>query len=148
MFKIGDKVYLREDSEWNDSSENNPLNMVGVVEDIHSELIEEDDLPINVRWQNGDINTYNCWDLMPEEEYLRNRTPTSQSGVNHFDLEQRIMECWAVVDDIKTLYELPDLREVSENEMQNYLLGLQTIYQAKFELLWDMFEQMIKKGKI
>lgn len=144
MFKIGDKVYLREDSVWNDSSENNPLNMVGVVEDIHPELIEEDDLPINVRWQNGDINTYNCWDLVPEEEYLCSRTPTSQSVVNRFDLEQRIMECWAVVDDIKTLYELLDMREVSENEMQNYLLGLQTIYQVKFELLWETFEQMIK----
>lgn len=70
------------------------------------------------------------------------------SGVNRFDLEQHIMECWAVVDDIKVLYELPDMREVSEDEMQNYLLGLQTIYQAKFERLWDMFEQMIKEGKV
>ncbi len=62
-----------------------------------------------------------------------------------FDLEQQIMDCWGVVDDIKGLYSLPDLRRVGEDEMQNYLLGLQTIYQVKFERLFDTFEKYLKE---
>lgn len=65
-----------------------------------------------------------------------------------FDLEQQIMNCWSVVDDIKALQELEDLREVSEDEKQNYLLGLRTIYQAKFEKLFSIFETCIKERAV
>ena len=37
------------------------------------------------------------------------------------------------------------MRQVTEDERQNYLLGLETIYQAKFEILQDMFEQFMKE---
>ena len=63
--------------------------------------------------------------------------------VDQFDLEQEIMNCWQVVDDIKTLYYAPDFRELSEDEMQNALLGLQTLYQMKFERLFDVYEKFI-----
>lgn len=62
-----------------------------------------------------------------------------------YELESHIMSCWAVVDDIKGLFKLYDLREVDEDEVQNYLLGLSTIYQAKFEHLFNVFEQAIKE---
>ena len=62
-----------------------------------------------------------------------------------FDLEQQIMTCWGIIDDIKCLTKIGDMRAVSEDERQNYLLGLETIYQAKFEILQDVFEQFMKE---
>jgi hypothetical protein len=58
-----------------------------------------------------------------------------------FDLEQGIMNCWGIVDDIKALAEISDRRNVTEDELQNFLLGLRTIYQVKFEQLFHTFEQ-------
>lgn len=65
--------------------------------------------------------------------------------VLQFDLEQQIMDCWGVVDDIKCLTKVQDIRSLTEDEHQNYLLGLETIYQAKFEILFDTFEKFIKE---
>ena len=62
-----------------------------------------------------------------------------------FDLEQQIMTCWGIIDDIKCLTKIADMRQVTEDERQNYLLGLETIYQAKFEILQDIFEQFMKE---
>lgn len=65
-----------------------------------------------------------------------------------FNLEQQIMDCWNVCDDIKTIIKMSDLRELSEDELLNAMIGLQTMYQLKFEILFDMFEKMIQEGKI
>ncbi len=65
---------------------------------------------------------------------------------DRFDLEEQIMDCWGVVDDIKTVYSSGDNREVSEDEMMNALVGLQTIYQMKFEKLYQTFELMVSQG--
>lgn len=65
-----------------------------------------------------------------------------------FDLEEQIMDCWGVVDDIKSLYYINDIRELTEDERANALLGLMTVYQIKFELLFNTFEQLIQKGKV
>ncbi len=62
-----------------------------------------------------------------------------------FDLEQQIMDCWGIVDDIKCLSKIEEIRSMTEDEHQNYMLGLQTIYQAKFEILFDLFEKFIKE---
>lgn len=68
--------------------------------------------------------------------------------VNRFDLEQQIMNCWSVCEDIDALYNQFGLREMSQDEIQNCLLGLKTLYQMKFEQLFAMFEDMIKEGKL
>jgi hypothetical protein len=65
-----------------------------------------------------------------------------------FDLEEQIMDCWGVVDDIKSLYYINDIRDLTEDERANALLGLVTVYQIKFELLFNTFEQLIQKGKV
>jgi hypothetical protein len=65
-----------------------------------------------------------------------------------FELESQIMNCWSVCDDLKTLYSHSDLRALDENELQNALLGLMTIYHMKFEKLFDMFEQGIRQKQI
>lgn len=69
---------------------------------------------------------------------------------NRFDFEQKIMQCWSVVEDIKTLNEQfqDNASAMTHDQVANYLLGLETIYQVKFEQLFNMFEQMIREKKI
>lgn len=62
---------------------------------------------------------------------------------NRFDFEQQIMSCWNVTEDIKLVYENVLDREtpLTEDELANVLLGLEHLYQLKFERLFEMFEQ-------
>ena len=75
----------------------------------------------------------------------RDRSTLKGKIVIQFDLEQQIMSCWSIVDDIKAFSKLSELRDVSEDEQLNFLLGLETIYQVKFEILQDLFEKFIIK---
>ena len=65
---------------------------------------------------------------------------------DRFDLEQEIMKCWSVTEDIDNLYYAQE--SMSEDEVQNYLLGLKAIYEVKFNKLWDTFESCIKNRQI
>lgn len=67
---------------------------------------------------------------------------------DRFDLEQAIMNCWNITEDIKLISQMNDIRELSEDERMNALLGLETLYQMKFEILFDGFERMVKNGQI
>ena len=65
---------------------------------------------------------------------------------DRFDLEQEIMNCWQVTDDIKAIYTYHlDKKELTEDELGNILIGLEKLYQIKFEILFDTFEQCIKR---
>jgi hypothetical protein len=61
------------------------------------------------------------------------------------DLEQKIQECWQVVDDLKVVYHCERLYD-DENEMQNALLGLFTLYHIKFESLFHEYEKVLKEN--
>ena len=67
-----------------------------------------------------------------------------------FRLEERIMDCWRVVDDIKVIYEehLDSPEQMSEDEMANILLGLSTLYNRKFDRLFTEFEKVCRHGGI
>jgi hypothetical protein len=63
------------------------------------------------------------------------------------DLEQHIMECWQLVDDVKLLYEQvmdKDLHE-DQDKLSNALLGLYTIYGMKFERAFNTYEEALKQ---
>lgn len=63
-----------------------------------------------------------------------------------FDLEQSIMQCWNVTDDIKLITSqfLDRSPPLTEDEMANILIGIETMYQLKFEKLWSEFEDICK----
>lgn len=72
-----------------------------------------------------------------------------------FDLEQEIMACWAVTDDINRIYyhlgDNPKFKGMSseaEDEIMNLLLGLKSLYELKFENLWSTFENLTTNNKI
>ena len=62
---------------------------------------------------------------------------------DRFDFEQDMFECWHVMNDIKQLYEMVSDRNPSIDDIANVLLGMQTLYQDRFEQLMTSFEQLI-----
>ena len=62
-----------------------------------------------------------------------------------YELEQSIMDCWSVCNDIETLYKQVGDGAVAptEDQLMNALLGMQQVYQWKFEQLFDKYEDML-----
>lgn len=67
---------------------------------------------------------------------------------DRFDLEQNIMKCWNVTEDIQLLNKNVLEKDMSVDDISNYLLGLKTIYDAKFDELFDNLGELIKNGTI
>ena len=67
---------------------------------------------------------------------------------DRFDLEQHIMTCWNVTEDIDLLNKNVLEKDMSKDDISNFLLGLKTIYQCKFEELFDTFSELVEKDKI
>ena len=66
---------------------------------------------------------------------------------DRFDLEQEIMECWSITTDIENLRVALD-SSMTEDEVDNYLLGLRAIYEVKFTKLFDTFGELIQTQQI
>ena len=67
---------------------------------------------------------------------------------DRFDLEQHIMKCWTITDDIDLLNFNVLEKDMSKDEISNFLLGLKTIYECKFNDLFDTFGVLVEKGLI
>ena len=65
---------------------------------------------------------------------------------DRFDLEQNIMQCWNVTDDIQLYLDMYD--NMDEDQRMNYLIGLKQMYQMKFERTWNNFEDCVRARKI
>lgn len=63
-----------------------------------------------------------------------------------YDLEQPIMDCWSVCNDLETVFrQIGDgEREPTQDELMNALMGMHQVYQWKFEQLFFKYEQMLK----
>jgi len=68
---------------------------------------------------------------------------------NRFDLENEIMGCWGITDDLQQLLELiddgyyPSLSPNDVDGLANIVMGLKSVYQMKFERMFDTFGQCI-----
>jgi len=62
-----------------------------------------------------------------------------------FDLEQEIMQCWNILDDIKLVIE-------SDSTTVQHLEALSCVYELKFNRCWNTFESVCreyhKRGKL
>ena len=67
---------------------------------------------------------------------------------DRFDLEQLILKNWEITTEIKHLRELISDGKPTQDQIANYLLGLETIYEVKFNKLWDCFEELCQHQKI
>lgn len=57
-----------------------------------------------------------------------------------FDLEQQILDCWKITDDIPLL----------ESQGANIadMTSLANVYEFKFSQLWETFEALVKERKL
>ena len=65
------------------------------------------------------------------------------------DLEQPIMDCWHICDDLQVVFkQIGDgEREPTQDELMNTLMGMQQLYQWKFEQLFNLYEGVIKEQR-
>ena len=83
---------------------------------------------------------------------MKNGGKMNKETKSIFDLEQQILQCWNVVDDIKLLYnhfgdnpKFKGLDPKAEDEMMNLLLGLESVYQLKFDNMFRTFEDVARE---
>lgn len=75
---------------------------------------------------------------------------------DRFDLEQEIMKCWHITDDIDMLYENVcdnhtgkfDMKPEVNDRLANVLLGMKELYEIRFERLWSTFEEVVQSGDL
>lgn len=65
--------------------------------------------------------------------------------MKQFELEQNIMNCWTVCEDIKTVYEAIEEDKLDKNNICAVLLGMSELYYLKFEKLFLVFEELLKE---
>lgn len=69
--------------------------------------------------------------------------------MNIYDLEQSIMKCWNITDDIDDVYKFiaddPFFEGIDAkhaDKISNLLLGLHSLYELKFNAAWKDFEKV------
>lgn len=62
-----------------------------------------------------------------------------------FDLEQEIMDCWSIVEDLKTVRYAVIEQGASTDRIDNMLLGLSELYGTKFEIMFRTFEELVSR---
>lgn len=62
-----------------------------------------------------------------------------------YDLENQIMTCWNVTDDINSLYKHYGDKDMTQDQVANILLGLKELYDIKFESLFATYEEALKE---
>lgn len=77
----------------------------------------------------------------------RQSSSTNKHNMTRFDLEEAMLDCWGFKEDLGTLLNATD-DNLSADELQNVLIGLRSLYDMKFQHMWNIFETMIKNGEI
>lgn len=57
--------------------------------------------------------------------------------VDRFDLEQQIMQCWSIVDDLQSF--------IDAGASTDELRALAKVYQRKFDILFETFSTMVSE---
>jgi hypothetical protein len=61
--------------------------------------------------------------------------------MKRFDLEQSIMQCWNIIDDLEMLIEQEQVTELN-------IEAVITLYKCRFNKCWEDFEDSIKDRSI
>lgn len=72
--------------------------------------------------------------------------------MKQFELEQQIMACWGVTDDLATLNQAVLEQDLSKDDISNILVGMEKLYNLKFDqtfrtfeaLLWETYQETLK----
>lgn len=71
---------------------------------------------------------------------------------DRFMLEQKLMDCWHVTDDMQTIGEYiagsDDIDPRVQDRLLNMLFGMRDLYHLKFEHTLDLFGELVRDGVI
>ena len=71
---------------------------------------------------------------------------------DRFMLEQKLVDCWHVTDDIDTVAEYigenPDIPARERDKLLNMLIGMRELYHLKFNRTLDLFSELVQKRDI
>lgn len=62
------------------------------------------------------------------------------------ELEQSIMDCWTVVDNLNSIKAAVENLQLSPRQVASVLDGLSVLYDIKFNSLFNAFEEIIHNG--
>lgn len=68
--------------------------------------------------------------------------------MKQFELEQSILDCWHVTDDIDLLYHNVMENNMSVDDIANTLLGIKHLYNMRFNKCWNDFEGTIEEYRM
>jgi hypothetical protein len=76
------------------------------------------------------------------------KTEKFESDLKWHDLEEEIMKVWSSVDDVKALHWafLDRPEHMTEDEVSNALLGIETLLQLRCEKLFNVYNQILRKN--
>ena len=66
--------------------------------------------------------------------------------MKRFELEEQIMDCWKIKDDLEIIYHRAG--GCTDDELANALLGTIQLIQWKFEKLFNTFEECVHNGEL
>ena len=66
------------------------------------------------------------------------------------NLEEKIADCWNVTSEIKLVYEeyMDSATPMSEDELMNILVGIEYLYERKFNRMNEAFEKICAHGGV
>ena len=70
--------------------------------------------------------------------------------MNRFELEDAMSDVHQVGEDIETMiYAIGDSPiKHTEDQLLNMLIGIKQLHETRYQKMWNIFEQLIKKGII
>jgi len=68
--------------------------------------------------------------------------------MTRFDLEQQILSCWHINDDLSVLAKAIVEKDISKTEIINVLNGLNHLYHHRFDEMFSTFEKLINEKRI
>jgi len=70
---------------------------------------------------------------------------------DRFLLEQYIMQCWHVTDDVDVVMDYLEGVKMDAKDLDtllNMLSGMKAIYNQRFDMTFRLFEELVRKGDI
>ena len=71
---------------------------------------------------------------------------------DRFMLEQKLMNCWQMTDDLDTIAEYigdsSDINAQGKDRLLNMLIGMRDLYHIKFEHTMDLFNELVRNRTI
>jgi hypothetical protein len=64
---------------------------------------------------------------------------------DRLEMETQIMSCWNVTTDLKDLTEGVLEHDMSQDQIANALMGMQELYEIRFDKLFRIFEQLVNQ---